>query len=90
MLKNLAALALLLAVGMGGVTGCFYKEKERVATPAPSTVVVTQPANRVVTYAQGRYELHGRGTAVDPYFWVWVPAGTDAAMLPAPPPLPHS
>ncbi len=90
MVKNLAILAALLAMTMGGVSGCYYHEKERVAVPAPSTVVVTQPTNRVVTYAQGRYELHGTGTSVDPYFWVWVPAGTNSAALPAPPPLPHS
>ncbi len=90
MIKNAAILAALLAMTMGGVSGCFYKEKREVAVPVPGTVVVREPANRVVTYAQGRYELHGTGTASDPYFWVWVPAGTNSAALPAPPPLPHS
>jgi hypothetical protein len=54
--------------------------------PAAPTVVVTEPAQRVVTYPEGRYELAGAGTAQSPYYWVWVPTG---ATPPPPPPFPR-
>ena len=46
------------------------------------------PADRTVTYPEGRYQLYGDGTRV-PYYWVWVPSGaTVAPAPPAPPPVP--
>ena len=76
------------------VGGCIYSstEKERVVTapapaPAPPAVVVQQPVTeRVVTYPEGRWQLHGEGTLASPHYWVWVPAGSTP---PAPPPLPR-
>ncbi len=74
------------------LSGCLVSERE-VATPLPppppatTTVIVqpgTQAAQRVVTYADGRYELRGDGTTV-PYSWVWVPAGSPISAPPAPP-----
>jgi hypothetical protein len=56
------------------------------AVPAAPTVIVTQPAQRVVTHSEGRYELRGDGTQVSPYYWVWVPTGSSP---PPPPPLPR-
>ena len=60
--------------------------------PAPAIPVVAPttvaPPNTVVTTmavpgASGQYQLYGNGTT-QPYYWVWVPAGT----TPPPPPLP--
>jgi len=91
MMKRLAIPAVLLALGTGGLSGCVYKEKERVATtPAPSAVVVAQPGQRVYAYREGRYELHGDGTATSPYYWVWIPAGSQAVPPPPLPPVPRS
>jgi hypothetical protein len=53
----------------------------------PAAVIVTPPAQRTVTYPEGRYELRGDGTAASPYFWVWLPAGTQPGTIPPPPPL---
>jgi len=83
-----AALAVtLLLMFTTGLAGCVYrKETERVA-PGPAPVVVqTQTPQRVYNYPEGRYELRGDGTARSPYFWVWIPAGTQS--MPPPPPLP--
>jgi hypothetical protein len=70
--------------------GCYYKREEvPVATrPAGPTTVVVQSGQRVVTYPSGQYILYGEGTVANPYYWVWMPAGTTPAQIPAPPPLP--
>jgi hypothetical protein len=84
--RRLAMPLLISAVALGG---CAYRERT-VAVPAasPPTAVVVAPsaAERVVTYPEGRYELRGDGTAVSPFYWVWIPAG---ATPPTPPPLPR-
>jgi hypothetical protein len=87
------ALSAILVLGLGGLTGCVYHDRERVATtpPATSTVVVAQPParqamQRVYTYPEGRYELQGTGTSGDPYYWVWIPNGVQS--VPAIPRLP--
>jgi hypothetical protein len=85
--RVLAACLLTLGstVAMGG---CIHK-KTVVPAASPSTTVVVTPSavDRVVTYPEGRYELRGDGTAVSPYYWVWIPAG--ATSVPNPPPLPR-
>ena len=51
----------LAATTMGG---CIYSsEKERVvqSPPAPTTVIAQAPADRVVTYPEGRWTLYGDG-----------------------------
>jgi len=68
----LAALGFLGA--LGGPVG------SAAAQSAP--VVVIQPAQRVIAYAQGRFELHGDGTPTSPYYWVWFPTGSQAAPTP--------
>ena len=40
-----------------------------------------------ITYPDGSYRMYGNGTTV-PYYWVWVPNGTTAPDLAAPPALP--
>jgi hypothetical protein len=49
-------------------------------------VVAAVPSDRVVTYPDGRYELHGDG-ARTPYYWVWIPSG-NVTTPPPPPPIP--
>jgi len=63
--------------------------QEVVPSASPATTVVVTPAapQRVYTYPQGRYELRGDGSAVSPYYWVWIPAGV--TVMPPPPPLPR-
>ncbi len=85
--RSPAALAIMLLLGgASGLAGCVYtsKETEQVSAPPP-TIVVAQPAQRIYTHPEGRYELHGDGTSGSPYYWVWIPAGTQSV---PPPPLP--
>jgi hypothetical protein len=64
-----------------------HSEKERVVQAPPAPPIVAQvPADRVVTYPEGRWTLYGDGTTTSPHYWVWVPAG---ATPPPPPPLPR-
>ena len=92
------ALASVAALTMLG--GCVYRERTVpaatvpvVTSPAASpTTVVIPPATQTqtrVTYAEGAYELRGAGTATSPYYWVWIPRGVEALVLPPPPPLPR-
>ncbi|PYM19003.1 MAG: hypothetical protein DMD81_04515 [Candidatus Rokuibacteriota bacterium] len=68
------------------LTGCVSRHETVVPSAAPSTIIVTQPAPRIVTYPEGRWELRGGGTTDSPYFWVWVPTGSNP---PNPPPVPR-
>ncbi len=52
----------------------------------PPLPTVVQPGPRVYTYPEGRYELRGEGTATNPFYWVWIPAGIQS--IPAAPALP--
>ena len=80
-----AALSFAGAALLG--SGCVSYTKETTERQVPvSTPVVAAapvPADRVVTYPEGRYQLYGDGTRV-PYYWVWVPSG--ATVTPPPPP----
>jgi hypothetical protein len=90
--SRLPLLVSTMALVATTAAGCVYSEKERVvqAPPPPPTTVVAQvpaaPADRVVTYPEGRWTLYGDGTTGSPHYWVWVPAG---AAPPPPPPLPR-
>lgn len=78
-----------MALVTTSVGGCIYSstDKERVVQAPPAPAVVAQvPADRVVTYPEGRWTLYGDGTTTSPHYWVWVPAG---ATPPPPPPLPR-
>ena len=81
---SLAASTVALVSVLGG---CVYRSEKTVpvpaASPATTTIVVTQP-QRTVTYPEGRYELYGDGKTT-PYYWVWVPAGATAPTPPPPP-----
>ena len=92
-MKSMTRIPLLvgtMALAATTVGGCIYSssEKERVvqSPPAPTTVIAQAPADRVVTYPEGRWTLYGDGTSTSPHYWVWVPAG---ATPPPPPPLPR-
>ena len=79
---RMSVVAPLLLAALGG---CVYSEKV-VEKPVPSSVVVTStPADRVV-YPEGRWQLYGDGK-VNPYYWVWIPAGVTP---PLPPPYPSA
>jgi hypothetical protein len=83
-LMTLAPAAISAAAILLG--GCVYKTEKTTAVPAtaPSPVVITPaPADRVVNYPEGRYQLYGDRTSG--YYWVWIPAGT-APPTPPPPP----
>ncbi len=73
--------AVLLLAGAGGLGGCAYYGQ------TPAVAQGGQTAQRVYTYANGRYEFHGDGTASRPYYWVWV-AGSVSVAVPPPTPLP--
>ncbi len=85
--RAIPAFLILLASAIG-VSGCYYRSTERVASTPPA--VVTQPQQRVYTYPEGRYELHGDGTTDHPYYWVWIPSGATTVPQPPLPPIPRS
>jgi hypothetical protein len=72
--------------GIAILGGCISYTKEVQTEKAVPVVVASSPSNRVVTYADGRYELHGDGTTT-PYYWVWFPSG-NVTTPPPPPPIP--
>jgi hypothetical protein len=77
---------------MATTAGCIYRSKTETVVPSsslPAAVIVTPPAQRTVTYPEGRYELRGDGTAANPYFRVWLSARTQPGTIPPPPPLPR-
>lgn len=89
--ERTAALAvIMLVVGTSGLAGCVYSREVTKEKPVPSSVVVApqQPVQHVYAYSDGRYELHGDGTAISPYYWVWIPSGVQSVPAPPPPPLP--
>jgi hypothetical protein len=75
----------VLALSAAGVLGgCAYPERTTPVSTAPRTVIVSPaPAERIVRYPDGRYELYGDGTVASPYYWVWIPSGA------SPPPVPR-
>ena len=86
-LTRIAATTAMALLGSTMLGGCVYRTETQVPAASPATtttVVVTSPAGRVVTYPSGRYELYGDGMNT-PYYWVWIPAGST---LPTPPPPP--
>jgi hypothetical protein len=92
---RLVGAAVAAAVLAGSLGGCVYRsEKEKVVPPVVTTAppavaaptVVMAPSDRVVTAADGRWQLYGDGTTASPYYWAWIPAG---ASPPPPPPLPR-
>ena len=97
--KRTIATTLVAASALTVLGGCAYHEPRTVpaatvpiaTVPAASpTTVVIPPASSPtrVQYPDGAYELRGYGTVSSPYYWVWVPNGVQAPMLPPPPPLP--
>ncbi len=56
---------------------------------ASNAVLGPAPDQRVHAYSNGRYELHGNGTASSPFFWVWIPTTNGSSVsIPPPPPVP--
>jgi hypothetical protein len=90
MKTRVLATSLLVLSSVVAMGGCIYREKV-VPAASPSTAVVVTPSatDRVVTYPEGRYELRGEGTVNSPYYWVWIPAGTNVTTIPNPPALPR-
>ena len=86
-LRTLAA-SFAGAALLGGGCISYTKETTEKTVPVPVAAATPVPAERVVTYPEGRYQLYGDGTRV-PYYWVWIPSGSSTAPAPpAPPPLP--
>lgn len=54
------------------------------ATVPPSTTAAPAVASDRVVYPEGRWQLYGDGRAT-PYYWVWIPTGSNLAAAPAPP-----
>jgi hypothetical protein len=71
-----------LAVGV--LSGCAVQDP---TYPPTTGAVLGSPGPRTVEYPGGRYQLYGDGTSAAPYYWVWVPAGTNP---PPPPALPST
>ena len=57
-------------------------------TAAQVNALKAAGCERIFIYPEGRYELHGDGTATNPFYWAWIPAGTQVVSLPLAPPLP--
>jgi hypothetical protein len=51
-------------------------------------VAAPTPADRI-SYAEGRWQLYGDGSAT-PYYWVWIPAGSGNPVYPPVPPFPQA
>jgi hypothetical protein len=62
--------------------GCAWQDPY---PPTTGAVLGGSSSSRTVEYPAGRYQLYGAGTSSSPYYWVWVPAGSNP---PTPPPLP--
>jgi len=60
---------------LGGFTDHSPVQKRVVPAPPQAVRIVVTSADRVVTYPDERWQLHGDGTPESPYYWVWVPAG---------------
>jgi hypothetical protein len=87
--RRMLGAGLTVIAGATLLGGCVYRTERTVPAASPATtVVVTPPAQgqRVYTYPEGRWELRGQGTTVEPYIWVWIPTGANP---PALPPLPR-
>jgi hypothetical protein len=84
--RNTARTVLAVFASTAILGGCISYTKEVSTEKAVPVVVAASPSERVVTYPDGRYELHGDG-ARTPYYWVWIPAG-NVTTPPPPPPIP--
>ena len=84
--RNTARTALAGFASMAILGGCISYTEEVSTEQAGPVVVAASPSDRVVTYPDGRYELHGDG-ARTPYYWVWIPAA-NVTTPPPPPPIP--
>jgi hypothetical protein len=64
----------LVVAGALVVGGCAHAERTAAAASLPTSVVGPAPAQNVVSYPEGRYELRGDGASM-PFHWLWIPAG---------------
>ena len=94
----------LASLGLVALSGCATPPPQTTTVPAttvpvvttypaypaasPTTIIVPSAAPQRVTYPEGAYELYGNGSAGSPYYWVWIPRGTQLPLIPPPPPLP--
>ena len=74
-----ARLMIAPALAASLLGGCAWNDQYPRATSSSDF------GSRTVDYPGGRYTLYGDGTSSSPYYWVWIPAGSNP---PAPPPLP--
>lgn len=71
-----------MTLAVGVLSGCAIQDP---TYPPTTGAVLGAPGPRTVEYPGGKYQLYGDGTNAAPYYWVWVPAGTNP---PPPPALP--
>jgi hypothetical protein len=69
-------------VVVAALAGCTVQEP---ASQPTRGAVVGDNTPRTVQYPNGRYQLYGQGTTESPYYWAWIPAGSNP---PSPPPIP--
>jgi len=70
------------ALALSALAGCAVQDP---TYPPTTGAVLGGSTPRTVEYPAGRYQLYGDGSNASPYYWVWIPAGTNP---PSPPPLP--
>jgi hypothetical protein len=70
-------------LAVGAFAGCTVQDP--AYTPASGATLSSAPTT--VEYSTGRYQLYGDGSSASPYYWVWIPKGTNP---PNPPPLPST
>ena len=97
-MKRTIAVSVVATSAVAILGGCTYHEPRTVPaatvpvmvpSASPTTIVVPPTSTPTrVAYPDGAYELRGLGSPGNPYYWVWVPYGVQAPMIPAPPPLP--
>ena len=82
MYRTITRVLVPATLAISALAGCAMQDP--TYPPTTGAVLGGSPA-RTVDYPGGRDQLYGDGTTSAPYYWVWVPAGTNP---PAPPPLP--
>jgi hypothetical protein len=82
--RAIARIVVPASLTVGLLAGCAVQDP---AYPPTTGAVLGGSSPRTVEHPGGRYQLYGAGTTSSPYYWVWIPAGTNP---PSPPPVPSA